>query len=123
MVYDITPQICGAHLTSLPFNATDNGFLTAQIVTYTSTHRLAFSAWKTTATETEYNLDASLPAATTGGVGMVVYKNGALMTYGATADATHYTATTTKITFGAALTNGDMVTTMYEIADTAIDID
>ena len=45
------------------------------------------------------------------------------MTYGATADATHYTASATAITFGAALTNGDKVVAMYELADTAVDVE
>ena len=45
------------------------------------------------------------------------------VTYGATADATHYTASATAITFGAALTNGDKVVAMYELADTAVDVE
>ena len=123
IVYNITPQVCTRHLTGLAFNATDDGFTTAQLMTYTSSHRLNFAAWVTTATETEYIFDTDLPKYVTGDVGIAVYKNGTLMTYGATADATHYQATTLKITFGAALTNADVVTCMYEIADTAVDID
>ena len=45
------------------------------------------------------------------------------MTYGATADATHYTADADGITFGAALTNGDKVVALYELADTAVDVE
>jgi hypothetical protein len=64
-----------------------------------------------------------LPKYLTGDAGQVVYKNGTLMTYGATADTTHYDATTTQIEFGAELTAADVVVCMYEIADTAVDID
>lgn len=125
IVYNVQPQVCTASLTGLAFNASDNGFTTAQILTYTSAHRLNVCAWVATSPSglTSFDFDADLPKYVTGDFGIAVYKNGALMTYGATADTTHYTATTTGITFGAALTAGDVVTCLYEIADTAIDID
>jgi hypothetical protein len=121
--YNLQPLVSSTYLTGLAFTANDNGFLTAQIVTLTSSRRLALAAWVTTATELAYTFDADLPKYITGDAGQAVYKNGALMTYGTTADTTHYDATTTGIEFGAALTNGDVVTCLYEIADTAIDID
>lgn len=123
LTYAVQPQVCTKYLTGLAFNASDNGFTTAQILDIQSNHRIAFAAWVTTATEVDYVFDTDLPAWVTGGTGMAVYKNGVLMTYGATADVTHYVATTLKITFGGALTNGDVVTCMYEISDTAVDID
>lgn len=123
IVYTVQPQVCTSYLTGLAFGASNNGFTTAQIITLSSSHRLTFAAWVTTATEVDYTFDADFPKYITGSPGIAVYKNGVAMTYGATADATHYIATTTKITFGAALTNGDVVTAMYEIDDTAIDID
>lgn len=123
IVYSLQPLVCAAYLTGLAFTAINNGFLTAQVLTLTSSHRLALGTWVTTATETAYPFDADLPKYVTGDAGQAVYKNGVLMTYGAGADATHYQATTTGLTFGAALTNGDVVTCLYEIADTAIDID
>jgi hypothetical protein len=122
LTYTVQPQVCTKSLTGRALTANDDGFTTAQILDYSSSHRIAFSAWVTTATEADYIFDVALPKAVTGDVGQVVYKNGVLMTYGATADVTHYIATTLKITFGGALTNGDVVTIMYEIADTAIDI-
>ncbi len=123
MTYDVQPSIVTAYPNGIAFNASDNGFTSAQILDFQSAHRLHIAAWVTTATETEYVFNTALPAYITGGVGMVVTKNGVLMTYGATADATHYVATTTKITFGAALTNADKVVCMYQLDDTAIDQD
>lgn len=122
LTYTVQPQITTKHLFGLTFTSADDGFTSAQVITYTSSHRLNVSAWVTTNVEAIYTLDTALPAATTGGVGMAVFKNGVLMTYGATADVTHYTANTTAITFGAALTNTDVVTAIYEIADTAVDV-
>jgi hypothetical protein len=121
--YNVQPLISSAFLTGLAFTANDDGFLTAQIITLTSSHRLALASWVTTNAELAYTFDADLPKYVTGDAGQAVYKNGVLMTYGATADTTHYDATTTGIEFGAALTNGDVVTCLYEIADTAVDID
>jgi hypothetical protein len=97
--------------------------LTAQLITLTSSHRLTVAAWVTSATEVDYIFDTDFPKYITGAPGIEVYKNGVKMTYGATADITHYVSTTLKITFGAALTNTDVVTAVYEIDDTAIDID
>jgi hypothetical protein len=63
------------------------------------------------------------PTSRTGDVELAVYKNGVKMTYGATADATHYISSTLKLTFGSALTNGDVVTALYGFDDSAVDID
>ena len=123
LVYTVQPQVCTNYLTGLAFSAGSNGFTTAQIITLTSSHRITFAAWVTTNAELAYSFDSDFPKYVTGSPGIAVYKNGALMTYGSTANATTYDATTTQIEFGAALTNGDVVTAMYEIDDTAIDID
>jgi hypothetical protein len=123
LTYNLQPLVSSSYLTGLAFGSTNNGFSTAQVVTFTSYHRLTVASWVTTSTEAEYVFDTDFPKYITGSPGIAVYKNGVEMTYGATADITHYTATTTKITFGAALTNTDVVTAIYEIDDTAIDID
>jgi hypothetical protein len=123
MSFAVQPSIVTSYPTGVAFSAADNGFTSAQILDYQSNHRLHFAAWVTIAAEVDYVFNAALPAYVTGGTGMVVTKNGVVMTYGATADSTHYVATTAKITFGAALTNTDKVVCMYELADTAIDQD
>lgn len=121
--FAVQPQVCTKNLTGLSFDSSTYGYTSTRMLDLQSSHRLHFSAWKTTATEAIYTLDTAFPAYITGGVGMVVYKNGVLMTNGAVANNTNYLATTTTITFGAALTNGDMVVTMYEVDDTAVVID
>lgn len=123
LTYTVQPQVTTKYLTGLAFTANDNGFTTADVITFTSSHRLHVAAWVTTATETAYPFNASYPKYITGAPGIAVYKNGVLMTYGATANNTSYQATTTTITFGAALTNTDVVTAIYEVADTAVMID
>jgi hypothetical protein len=123
IVYSVTPQYSTKSLLGDTFTANDHGYTTAQFYEVHASHRIAIAAWVTTATETEYIFDTDLPKYITGAPGIVVYKNGVKMTYGVTADATHYVATTLKITFGAALTNADVVTCMYEISDTAVDLD
>lgn len=123
IVYTLQPQVCSRPFFGAAFTSNDNGYLTAQFNTLTSAHRLTVASWVTTAAETDYVFDTDFPKWITGNVEIAVYKNGVLMTYGATADATHYTADTLKVTFGAALTNGDIVTALYGIADSAIDID
>lgn len=123
LVYNLQPQICSRTFFGAAYTSNDNGYLTAQFNTLTSAHRLTVGSWVTTATETEYVFDTDFPKWVTGSPEISVYKNGVLMTYGATADATHYVATDLKITFGAALTNGDIVTALYGISDSAIDID
>jgi len=125
IVYEIQPQRATSYLTGLAFNATDNGFTSAQIITLTSSYRLAFATWVATSPSglQTFLFDADLPKRATGDAGQAVYKNGVLMTYGTDAVATQYDATATQIEFGAALTAGDVVTCMYEIADSAVDID
>lgn len=121
--YFLQPQYSTGHVTGLAYTINDDGFTSAEVSTYQSNYRLNFAAWKTTSTETEYSFDTNHPFVNLGSGSIVVTKNGTLMTYGATADATHYTADASKITFGAALTNGDIVRCMYEMADTAVDVD
>ena len=121
--YFVQPQFSTKHLTGLALTTADDGCTSAEVVEYQSNYRLSFAGWTTTATEAVYSFDADLPYTNNAGNGIVVTKNGVLMTYGATADATHYTASATAITFGAALTNGDKVVAMYELADTAVDVE
>jgi len=125
LVLEVQPQRSTSYLTGLPFNVSDNGFTSAQIITFTSYYRLAFAAWVATSPSglQTFLYDTDLPKRITGDGGQVVYKNGVLMTYGADADNIHYDGTTLQIEFGAALTAGDVVVAMYEIAETAVDID
>jgi hypothetical protein len=121
--YTVQPQITTKYLTGLAFTANDDGYTTADVVTFTSAHRLHVAAWVTTATEVDYVFNVAYPKYITGAPGIMVYKNGVAMTYGVTADTTHFVATTTKVTFGAALTNTDVITAIYEVADSAVMID
>lgn len=125
VVYNIQPLVSSAYLTGYAFSSANNNFLTAQVVTLTSSYRLALATWVATSPSglLTFLFDTDLPKRATGDAGQVVYKNGVLMTYGTDADSTHYDATTLQIEFGANLTAGDVVTCLYEIADTAIDID
>lgn len=120
--YFVQPNIVTTHLIGVAATISDDGFTATEVFEYQSNYRLNFAAWKTTATETAYVFDTNLPYTANAGNGIQVTKNGVLMTYGATADATHYVASSTQITFGAALTNGDIVVAMYELAETAVDL-
>lgn len=120
--YFVQPNVVTTHLTGLAATLADDGFTATEVFEYQSNYRLNFAAWKTTAVEVDYVFDTNLPYAANAGDGITVTKNGVLMTYGVTADATHYVATNLKITFGAALTNGDIVVAMYELAETAVDV-
>jgi len=121
--YFVLPQFSTSHLVGVAYSANDDGFTSTEVNEYQSNYRLNFAAWKTTSVETEYTFDANLQYSGNAGTGIVVTKNGTKMTYGVTADSTHYVATASKITFGAALTNGDIVMAMYELADSAVDVD
>ena len=121
--YFVQPQIATSHLTGLALTTSDDGCTSAEVIEYQSNYRLSFAAWTTTATEAIYSFDTDMPYSDNAGSGITVTKNGVLMTYGATADAVHYTASATAITFGAALTNTDKVVAMYELATTAIDVE
>jgi hypothetical protein len=121
--YFVLPQFATSHLVGTPFSVANDGFTSSEVVEYQSNYRLHVAAWKVTATETALDFSASLKYTANAGAGIVVCKNGVQMTYGATADAVHYTADADGITFGAALTNGDIVTAMYELAEDAVDIE
>ena len=121
--YFVQPQMSTNHLTGLAFTTADDGATSGEVVELQSNYRIHFAAWKTTSVEAIYSFDTDLPYTANAGAGITVTKNGVIMTYGATADATHYTATATAITFGAALTNGDIVVAQYELADTAVDVE
>jgi hypothetical protein len=122
--YFLQPQYSSGHATGLAYTIGDDGFTSAEVNTYQSNYRLNFAAWKTTAgAELEYLFDTNHPFVNLGAGSIVVTKNGTLMTYGATADATHYVADGNSINFGAALTSGDIVRCMYELAESAVDVD
>ena len=120
--YFVQPNVVTTHLTGLAATIGDDGFTATEVFEYQSNYRLNFAAWKTSSTEVDYVFDTNLPYTANAGPRITVTKNGVLMTYGAASDITHYVATASKITFGAALTNGDIVVAMYELAESAIDI-
>lgn len=119
----VQPQSTTKHLYGVALATANDGCTSAELIEYQSNYRMHFAGWTTTNTEAEYSFDTDLPYTNNGADGIVVTKNGVVMTYGATADATHYTASATKITFGAALTNADKVVAFYELADTAVDVE
>jgi len=120
----VQPQFSTAHLVGLAYGATTDGYTSAEMNEYQSNYRLHFASWLVGATETTFPFNVNLPYTNNGSNGITVTKNGTLMTYAATpALATEYYADASGITFGAALTNGDVVQAMYELADTAIDTD
>ena len=124
MTYFVQPQSTTAHITGLALTTSDDGATAAEVIEYQSNYRLHFAQWKTSAgAEVDYNFNINLKYTANAGNGIVVTKNGTLMTYGATADATHYTANADKITFGAALTENDIVVAMYELAESAVDVE
>lgn len=121
--YFVQPQSAAKHIYGVALNSTDDGATSAEVIEYQSNYRLHVAGWTTTSTETDYNFASGLKYTNNGSAGIIVTKNGTKMTYGATADATHYTADADGITFGAALTNGDKVVALYELADTAVDVE
>lgn len=121
--YFVQPQSAAKHVYGVALNATDDGCTSAEVIEYQSNYRLHVSGWTTTSTETDYNFAAALKYTNNGANGIIVTKNGVKMTYGATADAVHYTADADGITFGAALTNGDKVVALYELAESAVDVE
>lgn len=121
--YFVLPQFTTAHIVGVPYSVSDDGFTSTEVNEYQSNYRLHVAAWKTTAVESAYDFAASLKYTNNAGSGIVVTKNGVKMTYGVTADSVHYVADADGITFGAALTNGDIVIAMYELAETAVDVE
>lgn len=121
--YFVQPNLAESHLTGLALATATDGCTAAEVIEYQSNYRVNFAAWKTTATEVDYVFDTDLPFSASGAGGITVTKNGVLMTNVSTANSTSYQVTALKITFGAALTNGDIVVAMYELADTAVDVE
>lgn len=120
--YFVQPQSSTSHLIGAAFTIGNEGYTAAEFNEFQSNYRLHIAQWKTVGTEVDYTFDVNLPYTANSG-GIQVTKNGLLMTYGVTADITHYVATATKITFGAALTAGDVIVAMYELAETAVDLE
>lgn len=120
----VQPQFSTAHLVGLTYGATTDGYTSAELNEYQSNYRLHFASWLVGATETTFPFAATLNYTNNGSAGITVTKNGTLMTYAATAALdTEYYADASGITFGAALTNGDVVQAMYELADSALDVE
>lgn len=123
-VYFVQPQSASKHIYGVALNATDDGCTSAEVIEYQSNYRLHVAAWTTTATETEFSFDAAQQYTANAGNGIIVTKNGVKMTYAASpSGATQFSTTASKITFGAALTNGDKVVALYELADSAVDVE
>jgi len=123
--YFVQPQLATSHLTGLAYATSTDGYTSTEFNEYQSNYRLHFAQWQTTVSaETTYTFDTDLPFVNLGSGSITVTKNGTLMTYAATAaSADEYSANATTITFGAALTSGDIVVAMYELADTAVDVE
>lgn len=122
-VYFVQPQSATKHLTGDALTITDDGCTAAEVIEYQSNTRLHIAAWTVTASEQTLLFDTDLPYSNNGSSGIRVTKNGTPLTYGATADSNHYVADANSIDFGAALTNGDKIVAMYELADTAVDVE
>lgn len=124
MSYFVQPQSTSKHLTGLALTTNDDGATQGEVIEYQSNYRLAFCAWQATGTPTTFTFDTDRPFANTGSTGITVTKNGVLQTYNASAaSADEYSANATTITFGAALTATDVVVAMYELANTAVDVE
>jgi hypothetical protein len=124
MNFFIQPQKTTSHLIGVAYSTSADGFTSAEFNEYQSNYRLHFAQWVCAATAASYAFDVDLLYTNNGANGIQVTKNGALMTYAATAaSADEYYADADGITFGAALTNGDVVIAMYELADTAVDVE
>ncbi len=123
MSFFVQPQFSTSHLIGESYAIGTDGFTSAEMNEYQSNYRLHFEQWVTTSTASVYTFNSNHPYTNNGSGGIQVTKNGVLMTYGATADATHYQASATAVTFGASLVNGDVVVAMYELAETAVDVE
>lgn len=121
--YFVSPQSATKHVYGVALDATNDGCTSAEVVEYQSNYRLHIAAWTTTSTDVDYVFDTALPYTNNGAAGIIVTKNGTKMTHQATANNTSYITTALKITFGAALTNGDKIVAMYELADSAVDVE
>lgn len=120
----VQPQASSKHIYGVAFNATDDGFTSAEVNEYQSNYRLHIAGWTTTSTETVYSFDASQQYTANAGAGIIVTKNGVKMTYSATpSGTTQYSTSASAITFGSALTNGDKVVALYELAESAVDVE
>jgi len=124
MSYFVQPQSASKHLTGLALTTVDDGATQAEVIEYQSNYRLGFAAWQATGADTEFSFDVDRPFSNSGSGGITVTKNGALMAYNASAaSADEYSISATAITFGAALTDTDMIVAMYELADDAVDVE
>jgi hypothetical protein len=73
-----------------------------------------FTAWNKTTSSAVFTLGGSYPKVST--AGLTVYKDGVKQTTG-------YTATTGAITFTSNVTEGTNVAAMYELAESASDLE
>lgn len=122
--YFVQPQNTDAHIYGVALSANNDGCTSAEVIEYQSNYRLHVAAWVTTNSEASFSFNASHKYANNAGDGIVVTKNRVLCTYSATPlTSTEFSVNADGITFGAALTNGDVVTALYEIAANAVDVD
>lgn len=115
--YDLTPQIVRANLTGAELTLANNGCLSSEVLVAVSNYRKAFVAWQGDGTEDEFLFDTNLPAAVADEDNIAVYVDGVLRT-------ANITYATTKVTFTTTMPGaGAKIVAMYDIADSAIDVD
>jgi len=115
--YDLTPQAVSANLTGAALTISDNGCVSSEVIVAVSNYRKMFSAWQGDNTEDEFAFGANLPAAVAHADNIAVYVDGVLRT-------TNIAYATDKVTFSVALPGaGAKIVAMYDLANTAIDVD
>lgn len=120
----VQPQNASKHLYGVAYNTSDDGYTSTEMNEYQSNYRLHVAAWTVTDAEVTLSFGANLQYSNNAGAGIIVTKNGTKMTYNASpVDATQYSTSASGITFGAALTNDDKVVALYELADSAVDVE
>ncbi len=112
--YFVQPQAATAHLTGMAFTINDDGATAGEVVEYQSNYRMHFTSWNKTTSSATFTLGTSYPMVST--AGLTVYKDGVKQTTG-------YTATTGAITFTSNVTEGTNVAAMYELAESASDLE
>lgn len=112
--YFVQPQAATAHLTGMAFTVSDDGATAGEMVQYESNYRMHFTAWNKSTSSAVFTLGTSYPMVST--TGLTVYKDGVKQTTG-------YTATTGAITFDSNVAADVNVAAMYELAESASDLE
>lgn len=115
-VYNCTPQRTTKSITGTALATGTNGATAAELWVYESNYRIHVAAWKGNNSATAFSYDSDRPAANA--VPIAVALNGTIKTI-----TTDYTATTAAVTMNSAPGTGDMLVVIYELADTANDIE